>query len=731
MPAPQPTAAYRFGPFEADLKTGELRKHGIKLKLQELPFRLLVSLLERPGEVVAREELQAKLWPDGTFVDFERGLGTALNKVREALGDSAATPRFIETLPRRGYRFIAPVQKEVQKSEVQETAGEEAGPPRPDAEPPQPRPPWNHPRAALIAGVVVIVLAGGAAYARFRTALKPLTDQDVLVLADFTNTTGDSAFDGALRQALAFELEQSPFLKIMDDEEVNQTLQLMGRSSGQPITNDIAHEVCVREGEKATIGGLIASLGKTYLIALQANNCQTGKTLAREQAEAEDKEHVIKAVAKATTVMRAKLGESLGSIQKPDRQSAFEVTTNSLEALQAFQLGWELLAQGSTASTREAIGQFQRAIEFDPNFASAYEFLQIAYRNSGQPIRANGALTNAFALAGRVSDRERLYVSGQYYLHVTGEMDRAIAAYQMVARAYPRFAPPHIGLYIAYGSSGQHEKALEEAQEAVRLAPRTVPAISNLMTAYRALDRFEEAKAVARKAISQKLDGPTVHRELLFIADIQNDDAAREREIQWLSGKPDEYWWSLGAESWIAAIHGQRRAAKDLIQRAVAMAHRQGLTDFPVSFPPTLIDGLMGDCAAALRERANASLAVCGDPTGQRLAAEQLAKYPPPNPDAANLVYRRGLGWLRQGNGAEAAAEFQKILDHRGRNWLPQYSLAFVGMARASALVGDTAKARRDYEDFFAIWKEADPDVPILIQARKEYAALPIGHRVP
>jgi len=366
----------RFGPFEADLKAGELRKSGLKLKLQELPFQLLVSLLERPGEVVTREELQAKLWPGGTFVDFESGLGTALKKVREALGDSAATPRFIETLPRRGYRFIA----EVQKSEVQEPEVKAARPPSLEAELPKARRAWNRPAAAVIAGAVVIVLAGGAAYSRFRTRPKPLTDQDVLVLADFTNTTGDAAFDGALRQALAFELEQSPFLKIMDDQEVNQTLQLIGLPSGQRMTNDIAHEVCVREGQKATIGGSIASLGKTYQVALQAINCQTGATLAREQAEAEDKEHVLKAVAKAATGMRAKLGESLSSIQKLYRPSAFEVTTNSLEALKAYQFGWDLIAQGSP---REAIPHLRRAIELDPTFAEAYDELSAAYNNSG------------------------------------------------------------------------------------------------------------------------------------------------------------------------------------------------------------------------------------------------------------------------------------------------------------------------------------------------------------
>ena len=225
-----------FGPFEVNLRTGELRKRGLKLKLQELPFRLLIALIERSGEVVTREELQAKLWPDGTFVDFERGLATAVNKVREALGDSATAPRFIETIPRRGFRFIAQLEKD---------RAETDGPPRSGHAPVRPT---RHSAGAIVAGAVIVALASGAAYSRFRPQPKPITDQDVLVLADFSNSTGDTQFDGALRQALAFELEKSPFLKIMDDEEVNQTLQLMGRPAGQPITNAIAQEVCVRGG---------------------------------------------------------------------------------------------------------------------------------------------------------------------------------------------------------------------------------------------------------------------------------------------------------------------------------------------------------------------------------------------------------------------------------------------------------------------------------------------------
>ena len=704
----------RFGLFEADLKAGELRKRGRKLKLQELPFRLLATLLERPGDVVTREELQAKLWPGGTFVDFERGIGTALNKVREALGDSATAPSFIETIPRRGYRFLAEVQKaevqkaEVQKSEVQNDEAEKIELQQPAAAAPPARPAWKNPVVAFIAGAVVIVLVSGAAYSRFRARPKPLTDQDVLVLADFTNTTGDAAFDGALRQALAFDLEESPFLKIMDDQEVNQTLQLMGRTAGERITNDIAHEVCVREGQKATIGGSIASLGKTYAIALQAVNCQTGATLAREQAEAEDKEHAIKAVAKAATGMRAKLGESLSSIQKTDRtRTKDEVTTNSLEALKAFQLGFDLIAKGSP---REGIPYLQRAVELDPNFASAHMFLGIAYNNTGQTALENESKTKAFALIDHVSERERFMISGEYYLWVTRELNKAIDAFQVLVRSYPRFADGHHALGNSYTMTGEYEKALEQHQETTRLEPRNLVFQSVLAGDYVRLDRFDEAKAVLERAVAQKLDGPGLHQLLLLIAYMQDDQVAQDKEIQWFAGKPEEYA-RLPAQAINALMHGQRRKAGDLLQQAVEERQRQGLAGLPpVGLPPAVMDAFIGDCRAAHKEKSTPALVICGDPAAVKAADERDAKNPPPNPDAAPLLYRRG--------------EFQKILDYKGRNWGPYYSLAYLGLARTAAKAGDTAKAKRAYQDFLVLWKDADTDAPHLIQARKELAEL-------
>jgi tetratricopeptide (TPR) repeat protein/tRNA A-37 threonylcarbamoyl transferase component Bud32 len=576
---------------------------------------------------------------------------------------------------------------------------------------------------AIAAAVAAVLIAGGAFWWQ-RAHTRPLTDQDVLVMADFTNTSGDTAFDGALRQALAFELEKSPVLKIMDDQEVNQTLQLMGRPAGQRITNDIAHEVCIREDQKATLDGSIASFGKTYQIVLQVINCQTGATLAREQAEAEDKEHVLKAVANAATAMRAKLGESLRSIQKPERYVIdAPVATTSLEALKAYHLGGDLISRDSP---REAIPELQRAIELDPNFASAYDLLFVAYSMSGDYARLREAISKTFALRDHVSEDERLAISGDYYQFVTHDLGRALDTYQVEARTYPRNAAPHNSLRILYDDKGEHEKALQEAQEALRLAPRIGPFFSVVVTEYMVLDRFDEAKSYAEKAFSRNMATPTLHNLLLRIAFIQNNHSAQDREIQWLAGKPEEIN-SLQLQALNAIMHGQRRKANELSQRVNEVARRQGLTGAQGDtdgLPPAVVDAWLGDCDSARKDKSNPFLDVCGDAAAVRLADEQTAKNPPPNPDNVFFLYLRGLAGLRAGKGAEAAAEFRKILDHKGLNSGPLYSLAYLGLARAEALAGDTARAKKTYQGFLALRKDADPDLPTLIAARKEYAAL-------
>ena len=712
------TRFLRFGVFELDVRAGELRKHGIRIKLREQPIQVLVMLLEHPGEVVLREEIRNRLWPDNTVLEFDHGINSAVQKLRNALGESGDNPRYIETVARRGYRFLGEVQ---QPAEIESTPRAEPAPPGAN----DPEPPTIAPRRTLLkytaaVAVAALALLAAGAWWRQRTQARPLTDQDVLVLADFTNTTGDTVFDGALRQALSFELEQSSFLKIMDEEEVNQTLQLMERPGDQRITNEIAREICVREGQKATIGGSIASLGRTYQIVLKATNCQSGATLARQQTIAEDKEHVLKALSQAAAGIRAELGKSLSYIEKPEWPGHDgAATTSSLEAFQAYALGIDRMARDQQW---EAIPHLERAIELDPRFAEAYEVLSKAYRAVGQPVRGRECLTKAFALIDRVSERERLLISGLYYTYVTGELNKAIDTYQVAVRFDPRNARPHNRLSQIYMARGEYERALAEIQEAIRLG-RAVAYSDSLVRVYIALDRFDEAKAVAKHTIAQKLDSAALHAALLSLAYTQDDHPAQQHEIEWFAAKREEYS-SLAGQGTNAMVHGQRNNAKELFQRATEMARREGRTGLQFGPPSAVIDAWMGDCNPAEKEKSNPALELCGDTSALRLAEQQAAKNPPPNPDSGVFLYGRGLAGLRAGKGAEAATEFRKILAHKGRNQGPQYSLSYLGLGRALALTGDTANSRQAYRDFLAVWKDADPDVPMLIAARKEYAAL-------
>jgi DNA-binding winged helix-turn-helix (wHTH) protein/tetratricopeptide (TPR) repeat protein len=738
VPASQSSEVVRFGPFEANPTTGELRKHGIKLKLQELPFRLLVSLLERPGEVVTREELQAKLWPEGTFVDFERGLGTALNKVREALGDSAASPHFIETIPRRGYRFIGEVERNA-APHLAATAR-----------------PVGRARKYAAASAVAIALAVGAAYAWYRTQAKPLTDQDVLVLADFTNSTGDPVFDGTLREALAFQLEQSPFLKVLDDDVMRQDLQLMGRSPQEHVTNGLAHDICVREADKAMLGGSIASMGKSYVIELKATNCQTGATLARQQADAPDKEHVLQAIATAAQRMRARLGESLSSIRKlaPPFDSD-RVTTSSLEAFQAYSSGAELYRQGRYS---EAVTFLQRATELDPNLARGWNVLALAYYNSGgSRERFEEYQDRGWALRDRVSAQERFWITSR-----RGTLGENVAVAETWARTYPRDSTPVVVLGRIHADEGEFDEALAKFQEAYRLQARRAIDVIDLVMMYTRLDRFDEAKAVAEKMFAHGEDAPILHRQLLAIAFAQADQESAAKQIEWFTGKPEEYL-SLADQGTEARVRGRLRKSRELLQRAADLARRRNLPDAAAGLvePNPNGDALLGNCDTARKAGAVSEpiLALCGSSPlaeppkrpNQRWSPSNLKKNPaqvPLNRAAAELGlghparaiellesvapyeraypisnYVRGLAYLRLSKGVEAAAEFQKILDHRGANWGPLYPLSYVGLARAAALAKDTARARKAYEAFFAPWKDADPDVSVLIEARKEYAA--------
>jgi serine/threonine protein kinase/tetratricopeptide (TPR) repeat protein len=629
-------------------------------------------------------------------------------------------------------------------------------------------------KTAVAVIALALVLIGAAII--FWSTRKPstLTDKDTILLADFLNITGDQVFDGTLRQALALQLDQSPFLDIFSEERVREALRFMGRSPDERVTRDVAREICQRQGFKALLVGSIARLGNNYVITLEAINAQTGDAIATEQAQAENKEQVLPVLGEAAMKLREQLGESLQSIQKFDAPIE-QGTTSSLEALKAFSLGVDHQLKGKYL---EAIPFLKHATEIDPNFALAYARMSSMYYNSRQNDLAAAASQKAFELRDRVSERERLYISAGYYDNVTGELDEYLKTLELWRSTYPRDASPPNNLAVKYNELGRFEKALEAAREASRLNPSSASGYSLSAAALLGLNRLGEAKEIIAQAQAQKLETTAMRRILYRIAFVQGDAAAMQQQIDWMNGKPDEYA-AQGWQSETAAFSGQLRKAREFSDRAFELADRRDLKDVAaqIAVGGATRDALFGDCgqvkedaakALAIAHRpltmANAShaLATCGEFThaqtiineltqrfpkdtvlnkillplalarveferGNSTQALQLLDSTRPYDGYASfqITYLRGQILLSQQKGAEAAAEFQKILDHRGSQpTSPVYVLANLGIARAAALNGDTVRARQAYQNFFALWKDADPDLPVLQEARKEQERL-------
>ena len=749
----------RFGAFEVEVRAGELRKHGVRVKLQELPFRVLTILLQQSGELVSREELRSQLWPADTFVDFDNSLNTSINKLREALGDSAESPRYIETMPRRGYRFIAPVMGLDGKRTtiISPTASA------------------SHWKIAVpVAVVVVALVTGGVYWGSLRTHL--LTDKDAIVLADFTNTTGDAGFDDTLKQGLRVQLEQSPFLNILPDEKAGEELKLMGRQKDERLTQDLAREVCQREGSKAILVGSISKLGSRYVIGLNAFNCDTGDGLASDQVEADSRQHVLKMLGESITRIRKKLGESLVSIQKYDVQLE-QATTTSLEALQAYSLG---VRTWHTKGGPSAIPFFQRALELDPRFAMAYARLSVGYDLAGEVDLMTENMRKAYELRGKVSKRERLYLESHYYRSVTGDLEKAAQVYELWEQIYPRDPISHDNLQNIYAYQGRHEEALAEGLEALRLEPDNVAYYEDVVLSSLCLNRLDDAQVALQQAQQRKLQSELLQWLRYDFAFLRNDVGQMERLVAAAASSRGGPFLE-GDQGIREAQLGRLREARALWQLVVKTIQNHGPAEFATFYQDTaaLTEAYIGnpqraraDVAAGQKLTMNRfsepwaafALAVAGDVKGaEKLSAELNRRWPldsimqrywlptiraalaldGKNADKAiellrvmgpyemslegNLdpVYLRGQAYLRLGNGRAAAAEFQKVIDHPGLvRYAPVGALARLGLAHAYALEGDTAKSRTAYQDFLTLWKDADPDIPILLEAKAEYTNL-------
>jgi DNA-binding winged helix-turn-helix (wHTH) protein/tetratricopeptide (TPR) repeat protein len=745
---------YQFGPFDLDAEGGELRKHGIRIRIQKQPLQVLRTLVERSGALVSREDLRQTVWADGTFVDFEHGLNAAVNKVRQALGDSSDRALYIETIPGQGYRFVAAIEKHPGPKTSERSVETLAV--QPTAIPSFPK--CSNLTVAAVAAALLLCTA--ASYFYFQRMPK-LTDKDTVVIADFANATGDPEFDDMLREALAIQIEESPFLKVLDDSQVYQDLQLMGQPQGARVTNDVAREICQRENQKAMISGAIGSMGKSFSITLQATNCQTGGTLARLQAEAPDKEHALDAVAAAAKNMRAKLGESLSSIEKLAPLSDHDhVTTPSLAAFRNFALGAAQYRRGNYVA---AIPILRRAVELDPKFAIAWLYLSMAYQGSGdRGEHYTEGLERAFDLRDRISEREGMFVSSLYYNYAVHDWQKAIESSELWTRFYPRDYVPHNTLGTVYSQQGRIEDALREFQQSNELGGSAVTK-SNLATALVRLDRFDEARAFIQKELARNPDHEGLRRIALQIALIQADGPSAQTEMDWFSGKPSAYR-AVEIQAAYRSVLGQRRRERELFHQADELRAQRSLTKSSAAWADE--DAVAGLCEATRRMNAPGAVAValCGQahqienaikgvedtarnrPSDMQLtavdlplmrAASCLARNRPGtaieqlqsmddiqrlHPEA---IYLRGLAYLRLSKGREAAAEFQKIIDHKGVYWGPFYSISYIGVARGAELAGDIPRSKRAYQDFLALWKDADADIPILKQAKQEYSKLP------
>jgi tetratricopeptide (TPR) repeat protein/predicted Ser/Thr protein kinase len=630
--------------------------------------------------------------------------------------------------------------------------------------------------AVPVVALLVAVAAGFFFYSRRSQAL---TEKDSILLADFVNTTGDSVFDGTLKQALAVQLEQSPYLNVLPQSRIHEGLRFMGRSPDERVTSDVAREICVREGVKAMLTGSISGLGSHYVIDLNAVNAQSGDSLGRAQVEAESKEQVLKSLDKAASDLRQKLGESIGSVQKfatPLQQA----TTSSLEALQAFTLGQ---AEHQKQNDEKAIPHLKQAIELDPNFAMAYATLGVAYGNLSQTTLQRENLTKAFDLKDRASEREKLYISAHYYSEVTGELDKSLAIYEQWSQTYPRDTVPRDNLALGYMSTGQHEKALASALEGLQLDPKDSYANQNASDSYEHLGRFDEAKAILDRAAAQNMGGMVQSISRYELAFLRGDEAGMLSSMEATKGGPIEPIMFL-LKGYSQCAVGKVGNARQSFSQGASLAQKFGMKE--VSSVLQLLDAvcdvetgnemLARQKASAVvatsnqrDSRATAAyvLARAGDASQSQKLMEQAAKESPtdtivnavwlPIARAANQIhanqaaqavvslevsspyemgsppsgasfwpiYVRGDAYLHLRDGAKAAAEYQKILDHRGIDATsPLYTLARLGSGRAYALQGDKAKAKSAYQDFFAAWKDADPDVPILKEAKAEYAKL-------
>ena len=622
--------------------------------------------------------------------------------------------------------------------------------------------------AIVIAAVLALAAIVGWFYFNRHAVL---TETDTILLADFENKTGEEVFDGTLKQALAIQLQQSPFLNLFPETQVRQTLALMGRPPNERVTTQIAGEICVRDNLKALIAGAIAPLGSHYVITLEAIDGQSGESVTRQQVEAESREQVLRAVSQAASQLREKLGESLSSIQRYDKPLA-QATTSKLEAFKAWSLGVENSYSGRIM---EAMLFYKRAIDLDPEFAHAYSVLSTVYGNTGRPGLAAEYAEKGYKLKDRVSEYEKLRITNFYYGFATGNLSKRIDVLTLLNSTYPRDCGGPADLALTYRQIGKFDQAVAEASKAIHLNPNFAPAYRSLVLALLHLNRFAEAKDILAQARQRKLDSTDFHNVLYQIAFADGDLEAMNEQIGWVVGKPDEYVtsdWQAGT----AAFAGRWRKSQESTGQAIDLSARGETKEVAARYATeqSLRGAIFGDLRRAKEDaaqglrlargraslpRAALALALCGEANQAKSLIDELIKLYPEDTvinsiwvpairaaielqrgNAAQAIeqlqpvssyeaaaefwpqYLRGVAYLKLKRGVEAAVEFQKILGNRGQaSMSPLYPLAYLGLARSWNVAGDASKSLEARSEFFAAWKDADADLPILIEAKREF----------
>jgi eukaryotic-like serine/threonine-protein kinase len=764
--SPAPEACYSFGLYVLDPGGGTLTRDSVRVRVQEQPFQLLLLLVERAGQIVSREEIRNRLWPQNTFVEFDKSLGVAVLKVREALGDDAGNPRFIETIPRRGYRFIAPVKVE----DTSLASVETRTPAVPDSWK------WNK-RAtvgALLAVLVTVVVGVGLWLYGSRAKV---SEHAAIVIGDFENNTGDPVFDGSLRRALIIHLRQSPYLNLLPDEKLRSALQALGRSPDDSLTPALASQVCQRLKGAALIVGSIRTTGRNYTLSLDAGRCSDGASLIHQTFSADNKEQVLPRLSSEVDHLRRRLGESRESLQKFDVPME-QATTSSLEALKAYQLGLELRTHSKNVEARAVL---KTAITLDPNFAIAYAQLGSAYSNSGDATYARQYFQKAFELRARATEPERLYITGRYFDIVTGEREHGSETYKLWTELYPNDWLPYNAIANNAVLLGRYETAVDSARKAVELGPSQDFGSSNLIAALIGLNHLNDAKSICEQLLAKGRDNSFIHLDLFAIASLEGDQAAIDHQLEWAGKHPDDVGMMFARGS-AAASEGKIEAATRLFDRtaevdisngdseaaAIALVEsaemnsemgRSSIAKRESERALTLgknemVYGLAAMVALRQHDLQSAQLLMADMDHDHPLSTFNLGIYSPiirtfvaiskrsspsevkslmepalpyESGSLADMlpIYVRGVAYLAVDAPAQAEAEFQKISTHHSIDATTTlYPLSVLGIARCYSLQGRKAESREAYLHLFHLWKDADKDLPILLTARAEFRAL-------